>query len=248
MPLILGMIKNFQFYVDTITRSGLSAEKYSTEWALYNANYSRDTSTDNTVLLPGPLADIKNIARKLDVESYDIFDINAANKFTEVTGNKLENKYKLYYDKIVFCDLVSRPAEYNDSIGRNIELNECAKFLKTNTLLVLRIIDTLVQTKFSYNMYRLPQLKEISSGIYINEIDSTIEHKYRLWFNDRMLVERYFPLLPDKKMLMEEVAINCASINEASVKIESDKLEFKKICIDKSCHYPNTNQFTIHIQ
>lgn len=71
--------------------------------------------------------------------------------------------------------------------------------------------------------------------------------KYKLFLNNRMLAERQFPLLPKKKILMEEVALDCSKLKNLNFKLEGINLHIVKIAVDQKEYYPNSDYFTIDL-
>jgi hypothetical protein len=93
--------------------------------------------------------------------------------------------------------------------------------------------------------------------------------KYRLWINDRFLVERFYPILRENQILYEEFMLDCSLLNDRlNFKIETfsdftirpkrfinldfdenlrfpnTKLICKKLTIDSHVTYPNTDSFS----
>lgn len=99
--------------------------------------------------------------------------------------------------------------------------------------------------------------EDINKGYEVYTLNQNIEvaifdrlvkpPKYKLFLNNRMLVERQFPLLPKKKILMEEVALDCSKLKKLSFKLEGINLHIVKIAVDQKEYYPNSDYFTIDL-
>lgn len=115
------------------------------------------------------------------------------------------------------------------------------------------------------------KLHEISQT-FNNLFPIELTFKYRLWVNNRLLVERFFPIIKDKKILCEEFTLNkntlpgknllkidtfkilkfnmqniCEDYNKHFYKLENIDLVFKKIEISDKTYYPNNNTFVFEI-
>lgn len=93
--------------------------------------------------------------------------------------------------------------------------------------------------------------------------------KYRLWVNDRFLVERFYPILQENQILCEEFMLNCSLLNDkfyfkietfndftirpkrfADLELDENlrfpniKLICRKLIIDDYVAYPNSDSFS----
>lgn len=128
-----------------------------------------------------------------------------------------------------------------------------------------------------FNLYIEPEnsinLFNILQTEYNKNSPIHVTVKYRLWVNDRFLVERFYPSLRENQILCEEFMLDCSLLNEKlkfrietftdfiirpdrfkdlnieeNLRFSNIKLVCKKIVIDTLVAYPNTDSFSCHNQ
>lgn len=104
-------------------------------------------------------------------------------------------------------------------------------------------IKILTETLSFYNLY-----VNVNNDIIISDFlvkTKELDIKYKIYVNDRLLIERFFPYnLPLQKILSEECYLNLKE--NATVKIVSDhNLIFKKVTTDNGSFNPNSAEFIL---
>jgi hypothetical protein len=235
-------IKQLQVYIDGATTHEPMHETYSTEYSLFN-----EGSVTNS---------LKNFSRNFEVEIFNSLSSAANIKYKQYTGDFLDKDIQVGFQKIAFCKLNIRPAEINDVITRDIEMLEISKLHKNASIFTVFVTDNLdIKHKLSnYNVLLPFEYLKNRNDLYIyttmkpskyNFLDRV---KYRLYLNDRLLIERYFPSLPDDKILVEDVNINCESIEKIDLKLISNNLTMVKICVDDQEYNSNSSNFIIDLK
>lgn len=230
-------VKKFEIYLDIREEKDCEPIIYTTQTSLFNEGHV------NTAL--------KDFSRKLEVEIYNILTPSAYSKFYGITGCSLTKEMKLNYNKIAFIRAVIQPATINDLITKDLEVEEIVKLAKDKTFVVFQTDNNILSRKLSSLSAVLPfQLLAERDGIYIHchNYDKLETIKYRLYLNNKLLVERYFPILPDNKILVEEVDINCTNLQSLDLTINGNNLEFVKVVVDHQDFKPLSNKFSLQLE
>lgn len=234
--------RQLQVYIDGATTHEPMHETYSSEYSLFN-----EGSVTNS---------LKDFSRNFEVEIFNSLSSVANIKYKQYTGDFLDKYIQVGFQKIAFCKLNIRPAEMNDVVTRDIELLEISKLHKNASIFTVFVTDNLeIKRKLSNYEVLLPfEYLKNRNDLYIyttvppskyNFLDRV---KYRLYLNDRLLIERYFPSLPDDKILVEDVNINCESLEKLDLKLVSNNLTMVKICVDDREYNPNSSNFIIDLK
>lgn len=125
-----------------------------------------------------------------------------------------------------------------------------------------------IDCKTSEQLIKLQKISQTFDNLFPIELT----FKYRLWLNDRLLVERFFPVLQNEKILCEAFTLNKDAIQGKNLfkletfkilkfniqnihedqdkyfyKLDNIDLVFKKIEFNSNTYYPNETTFAFEI-
>jgi hypothetical protein len=232
--------KKFKFYIDSKVQPSFCNKRVLVR--------KLDLSIDD----PRTIKDAGNYDRLMACVEY--FDTNSQNQIVKEFCKENNIPEKVYYNairnftnlklvnlKLIDIDLIPSSAEFFPSTHRIVR-DLLAKIYNQPDPYIIKIHDS--------EYYKIP--KEINFGkdiiISKNLLDNTKianGFKYRIYINDRLLIERFFPRdLSLSKIICEECYI---SLNKpVNVKIVTDyDLIFSKIVADKNTYYPNSTEFIL---
>ena len=231
-------VKKFQIYIDIRKEKDTDPIAFSTETSLFNEGYAGKN--------------LKDFSRKIDVEIFNMLTSNAAKKYKQVTGSYITNEMKLHFNKIAFLYASIRPAEINDTITRDLELSEITKLTNEKTYVVFSTDSGFLSRKLSNLSAMLPfDFLTHRNDLHVHSTVNTYKSvpiKYRLYLNNRLIVERYFPILSDDKILVEEVDIDCKNLDSLEFFLQAENLEFSKVSVDEIDYRPFSNKFNLPLK
>jgi hypothetical protein len=235
-------IRKLQIYIDGAENNDSAIETYATEYSLFN-----EGSVTNS---------LKDFSRNFEVEIFNSLSSAANIKYKQYTGDYLDKDIQVGFQKIAFCKLNIRPAEINDVITRDLEMSEISKLHKNSSIFIVFVTDNLdIKHKLSNYSVLMPfEYLKNRNDLYIYTTVKSSKYnfldrvKYRLYLNDRLLIERYFPSISNDKILVEDVSINCESMEKLNLKLTSNNLTMVKICIDDQEYNSNSSNFIIDLK
>jgi len=230
--------KKYQFYLDTKKQEDFHTIKYTAKKVddgLINAYHKNNPAADRLMIL---------------VTEHTL---NSANPFVQTffKDNTIDNqilsriirKYETVKITIFDCvDIDLLPKETNvinieDALGRktllDVKNSSYPQFVKVLDLKTL-------------NFYRL--FVNHNENIVISDFlikDIELDIKYKIYVNDRLLIERFFPYnLPLNKVLCEECYLELSQ--KIKFRVESDYgLIFKQVSVNDTNFYPNSTELIL---
>ena len=244
-------MKKYQIFIDNKKQESFYEEKYE---AKYFDIFS-PSNKDMLHIIEEPNTNYFQVIKEVTVNSnhQEVIDLFKRNKIALENFNVYRNYKKVkifYWDCVPEKSLPNNIKVLTERQGFFSKSKKIVEDTKENTdtfhvieILNPKLLSFYLNSKLKYQLTDNNLL--CAQNILGNEKLIIKDTKYRLFLNERLLVERFFPSgLRNDKSLVEIVYLDITSPKTIKLITEND-LVIAKVIADKTTFYPNSKEFIL---